>query len=48
MRTSELWRQDFASHRHHHDDIVKRFITTPTASIGDQHKERITASGLPA
>jgi hypothetical protein len=33
--------------RHHHDDIVERFITVPTAAVGEQHKERITASGPP-
>ncbi len=33
--------------RHHHDEIVRRFITVPTAVIEDQHKERITASGSP-
>lgn len=33
--------------RHHHDEIVGRFITVPTAAIDEQHKGRITASGPP-
>ncbi len=33
--------------RHHHDDIVSRFISTPTASIADKHHARVTASGPP-
>ena len=33
--------------RHHHDVIVSRFISAPTAAISEQHRERITASGPP-
>lgn len=33
--------------RHHHNQIVSRFIAIPTASIDDKHQARVTASGPP-
>lgn len=31
--------------RHHHDEIVSKFISAPAAAAPEQHLERITASG---
>lgn len=33
--------------RHHHNEIVSRYISTPTASIAEKHHTRVTASGPP-
>jgi hypothetical protein len=33
--------------RQHHDNLVKRFIESPAARLGEAHLESITASGPP-
>lgn len=33
--------------RHHHDEIVEKFISAPAAAVPEQHLERVTASGPP-
>lgn len=33
--------------RHHHDEIVDKFITGPSAAVSESHLDRVTASGPP-